>query len=44
MLDESPFFILERIGIFSKVRILTNLFIRRVLKTKKKFSNIKKPF
>ncbi|EKU38731.1 hypothetical protein [Acinetobacter sp. WC-141] len=44
MLDESPFFILERIGIFSKVRISTNLFIRRVLKTKKKFSNIKKPF
>ncbi|MFY6100361.1 hypothetical protein ACOUVM_18960, partial [Acinetobacter baumannii] len=44
MLDESPFFILERIGIFSKVRISINLFIRRVLKTKKKFSNIKKPF
>jgi len=43
-LDDSPFFELERIGIFSKVRISTNLFIRRILKTKKKFSNIKKPF
>ncbi|MBP1484773.1 hypothetical protein [Acinetobacter nosocomialis] len=43
MLDQSPFFILERIGIFSKVRISTNLFIRRVLKTKIKYSNIKKP-
>lgn len=44
MLGESRFFKLERIGIFSKVRISTYLFIRRALKTKKKFSNIKKPF